>query len=140
MHRGVRTVLAFVLSPAVAALLVGFFGATFRDEGTGPTWIDAFAQYFLISSLMSYGVSFTAGTSVFATLLFLKRESFGLYVACGAAFGAIYPAVLALGSKSPLLEALALLGVFAGLGAVVAGSFSLIRGTPAKRVPIPVGT
>ena len=134
MHRGVRTVLAFVLSPAVAAFLVGVFGATFRDEGTGPTWIEAFVQYCFLSSLMSYGLSYTVGTAVFVALFLLRRESFWLYTAFGAAFGFVYAAVVAFGSKGPSFGIVALLAAFSGLGAAVAGTFSLIRGTPVDRV------
>lgn len=135
MHRGVRTVLAFVLSPAVAALLVGVFGATFRGEGTGPSWIEVFAQYCFLSSFMSYFLSYTAGTAVFVALFLLRKESFWLYTALGAALGSVYGSFVVFGSKGPVFGMVSLLAASSSLGAAVAGTFSLIRGVPVERVP-----
>lgn len=123
----VRTLCAYLLAPLVAPVLYATLAATIRPPGEGPSWLDAFAMYTLVSALDSYLVSWTYGSVVFLVLRALQRESTWIYALCGAVPACAFILFASAGQPEVGEMLLATLG-FGALGASVATSFALIRG------------
>jgi hypothetical protein len=130
MKASTRTILAFIIAPAIAPMIVGIIQACTRREGEGPTWIASFGQYFSVAAVVTYAVSYTLGTVTFFALRALKKESVLYYGAVGAAAGILWGL---LGGLDP--QALVLAGFLGALGCSVATAFALIRGVSKKKGP-----
>ena len=127
MKESTRTILAFIVAPAVAPTILGVVAASMRPEGEGPTWVASFAQYFSVAAVVSYAISYTLGTLTFIVLRALRRESAFSYGAVGAMAGVIW------GSFTASFLMCLYLGL---LGCAVAAVFGLIRGASQKKEPI----
>ena len=126
-----RTILAFLLAPAVTPLIYSIFAASFRPPGEGPTWIGSFVQHLFLAAVDSYLISYTVGLIVFLILRKLKRESVKIYACSGAIAGFLSIMITFFGqpiTKNHLLGG----GLFALFGLLVSTSFALIRGTDRK--------
>lgn len=127
MKASTRTILAFVVAPAIAPAILGVIAASMRPEGEGPTWVASFAQYFSVAAVVSYAISYTLGTPTFFILRALRRESVFSYGAVGAAAGTLWGA----------FTASFLMCLYLGLlGFSVATCFALIRGVSQNKEPI----
>jgi len=108
-----RTVAAFLLAPAVAALLF------------------ASSAGLSFALIYSYLLSFVLGLPVFLILRKKKKESHVCYLTAGFVMGAAYILVPAsfYWSADALIPSL----MFGCVGSIVALSFSLIRGNERRR-------
>jgi hypothetical protein len=112
----------------VAAIIVAIIGASLRPLGEGPSWTAAFAQYYLVAAVTSYGISFTVGALTFFTLRKLRRESLKAYGNTGFVVGLVYGVYVTFPNWfSP--ERIAAQIFFALLGCSVAVAFAALRGT-----------
>jgi hypothetical protein len=108
-----RTVAAFIFAPAAAALLF------------------ASSAGILVAFVYSYLLSYALGLPVFLVLRRKRKESHVCYLAAGFAMGALYVLVPALFAWS--VDALIPALMFGCVGAIVALSFSLLRGNERRR-------
>jgi hypothetical protein len=126
MSRTLRTVIAYILAPAVASLIVAAVGASTRPLGEGPTWIAAFGQYFMVASFASYAISYTIGTVTFLILKKTRREPLRAYTAIGALCGTIYGFVVT-SSVEFSIRSLAVVVFFAFISGATAFTFVAIK-------------
>lgn len=124
-----RTLVAFLAAPAAAPIIFGAMSAAERHEGMSR--FDVFVQSAFVAMPLSYGLSYIFGTIVFAVLKWRRRESIGIYSACGAAVGIAYGLFVAVVS-SDVTAGMLLAVLFGGLGLAVSTSFALIRGMKRK--------
>lgn len=108
-----RTAAAFLFAPAVAALLFA--------SSAGLT----------VALVLSYGLSYALGLPVFLVLRRKKKENHVCYLAAGFFMGAVYVLIPALFDWS--VEALIPALMFGCVGAMVALTFSLLRGNERQR-------
>lgn len=127
-----RTLLAFLTAPAVAALIVAVVGASFRMPEEGPTWGAAFLQYLFLASVTSYALSYTVGTLTFIILKKTQRESLKAYSAIGVLCGITYGLIITSGAEFSV-RALGLIAFLAFLSGAVAFTFSAIKGNDRKK-------
>lgn len=109
-----RTALAYLVAPVVAAIIATFL--------FGPS-----LDLFLAACVISYPVSWVLGTIAFLILKKTKREEMKCYVIAGAIFGALLPFAFSIGYK-PDIEIVFVSLLYAFLGGFVALTFILIRG------------
>ena len=109
-----RTVLAYLIAPLVAA--------TFATFVSGPSW-----DLFFASCIVSYPISWVLGTVAFLILKRIKKEEKKYYVIAGAILGALLPFAFSIGHK-PDIEIIFVSLLYALLGSFVAVTFILIRG------------
>ena len=126
MNRTLRTVIAYIVAPAVASTIVAIVGASVRPPGEGPSWIAAFGQYFFVASVSSYAISYTVGTLAFVVLRKMRRESFWIYGAIGGTLGFLYGVIIGVVDGFSL-ERIAAAAFFALLSSSVSVTFALSR-------------
>jgi hypothetical protein len=139
-----RTVLAFLFAPATGMIVFAATGATFRDTGVGPTWLEAFGQLIVVSVFAFYGASYVFGTPFVCFLRARGCETPRNYTLSGALAGFVFFAVtLSLGkpeeavSFESVVRRIAAAFAFAALGALVAASFAWISGVKKADMPSP---
>ena len=127
MARWYRTVVAFLVAPAMAPTIYSIIAATRRPSGEGPTWQGSFGQWFVLVGVISYGISYVIGIPVFICLRRIRRETMLAYSMIGGIVGFLYlPIINGFIGLTPELVVISFF--FALLGASVGASFKLIAG------------
>ncbi len=128
-----RTVLAFLIAPAVAVVGVSSVGAL-TEAGAGPTWLEAFGQYAVSSVFACNAASYIFGTPCFYLLRYKKWETMRNDAIAGALAGLVIFAVLSSIAIWPdsiadfIVSSLVGAVGFAALGTMVAACFAWIAG------------
>jgi hypothetical protein len=127
MARRYRTLIAFLVAPAMAPAIYSIIAATTRPPGEGPTWQGSFGQWFVLVGVVSYGISYLIGIPVFFCLRRIRRETMLAYSVIGGIVGFLYlPIINGFIGLTPELVAISFF--FALLGSTVGASFKLIAG------------
>ncbi len=109
-----RTVLAYLIAPGVAAIIATLL--------FGPSW-----DILLAACVVSYPISWALGTVAFLILKKQKKEEKKFYAIAGAIFGGLLPFAFSIGHKLGI-EIVFVSLAYAFLGSLVAMTFILIRG------------
>jgi O-antigen/teichoic acid export membrane protein len=113
-QRKMRTLLAYLIAPLVAAVVATFW--------FGPSW-----DLLLVSCIVSYPISWVVGTCAVLILKKQKKEEKKCYTIAGAVSGALIPFAFPIGHW-PGIEILIVSVMYAFFGAIVAFTFAFIRG------------